>query len=88
MSQQRVTLGLPHLKNYPASDSLMSKIDTAALAVKPKEKYRLTNWSSYNAGLKQRGSLTLWLCEDLAQHGITKVSDKKEDSLFMLMRVF
>jgi hypothetical protein len=45
----------------------MSKIDTAALAVKPKEKYRLTNWSSYNAGLKQGGSLTLWLCEDLAQ---------------------
>ena len=60
-------MGLPPLKNYPASDSLMSKIATAALAVKPKENYRLTHWSSYNAGLKQRGSLTLWLCEDVAQ---------------------
>jgi len=45
----------------------MSKIDRTALAVKPKEKYRLTNWSAYNAGLKRRGSLTLWLSEDVAQ---------------------
>jgi hypothetical protein len=45
----------------------MSKIDTPVLAVKPKEKYRLTNWSTYNEGLKQRGSLTLWLSEDIAQ---------------------
>lgn len=45
----------------------MSKIDHTALAVKPKEQYRLTNWSSYNEGLKQRGSLTLWLSEDVAQ---------------------
>ena len=33
---------------------------------KPKDKYRLTNWSAYNAGLKQRGSLTLWISEDVA----------------------
>jgi len=45
----------------------MSKIETRALAAKPKEKYRLTNWSAYNQGLKQRGSLTLWLCEEVAQ---------------------
>ena len=45
----------------------MSKIETTALAAKPKEKYRLTNWSAYNRGLKQRGSLTLWLSEDVAQ---------------------
>ena len=45
----------------------MSKIATPPVEVKPKEKYRLTNWSSYNAGLKQRGSLTLWLSEDIAQ---------------------
>ena len=23
--------------------------------------YRIRNWSEYNAGLKQRGSLTLWM---------------------------
>jgi hypothetical protein len=26
--------------------------------------YRVRNWSEYNAGLKQRGSLTVWLSED------------------------
>lgn len=45
----------------------MSKIDTTALGVKPKEKYRLTNWPAYNQGLKQRGSLTLWLSDEVAQ---------------------
>jgi len=45
----------------------MSKIEKAAVEVKPKEKYRLTNWSAYNAGLQQRGSLTLWLSEAIAQ---------------------
>lgn len=27
--------------------------------------YRIRNWSKYNAGLKQRGSLTFWLSEDV-----------------------
>jgi hypothetical protein len=45
----------------------MPKIETTALPAKLKEKYRLTNWSAYNQGLQQRGSLTLWLCEDVAQ---------------------
>jgi hypothetical protein len=45
----------------------MSKIDNPIVVVKPKEKYRLANWSAYNEGLKQRGSLTLWLSEDVAQ---------------------
>ena len=67
MSQKQVTLGLRHLKIIPSSDSVMPKIAPTALAVKPKEKYHLTNWPSYNEGLKQRGSLTLWLSEDIAQ---------------------
>ena len=46
---------------------LMSKIEHSPTSVKPKEKYRLTNWPAYNTGLKQRGSLTLWLSEDMAQ---------------------
>lgn len=45
----------------------MSKIVKPSVSVKPQEKYHLTNWSDYNAGLKQRGSLTLWLSEDIAQ---------------------
>lgn len=34
---------------------------------KPKPAYRITNWSDYNQGLKQRGSLTLWIEEGTAQ---------------------
>lgn len=29
-----------------------------------KHQYRVRNWSEYNAGLKQRGSLTLWVSEE------------------------
>ena len=30
-----------------------------------KDKYKVTNWSSYNNGLKNRGSITLWLNSEL-----------------------
>ena len=33
-----------------------------------KDKYKVTNWSCYNAGLKQRGSLTLWVDADIASN--------------------
>ncbi|MBL6458865.1 hypothetical protein JMJ55_26400 [Belnapia sp. T6] len=26
----------------------------------PKQQYRVTNWAKYNAGLRARGSLTVW----------------------------
>ena len=26
----------------------------------PKTRYKVTNWSAYEAGLRQRGSLTIW----------------------------
>lgn len=63
MSQKRSTLGLPHL--FVIHHWLMSKIANPPVSVK--EQYHLTNWPSYNAGLKQRGSLTLCLSEDVAQ---------------------
>ena len=31
----------------------------------PKATYRVRNWQSYNAGLCQRGSVTLWLSADV-----------------------
>jgi IS5 family transposase len=34
---------------------------------KTKTKYRLRNWSEYNRALVQRGSLTLWITEDVVQ---------------------
>jgi len=29
----------------------------------PKMKFKVTNWAEYDAGLKRRGSLTLWVTE-------------------------
>ena len=31
-----------------------------------KDKYKVTNWSNYNNGLKKRGSINLWICSDLS----------------------
>src|SRR5437763_3478864 len=30
----------------------------------PKQQDRVTNWSEYDAGLRQRGSLTVWFSEE------------------------
>jgi hypothetical protein len=32
-------------------------------AARPKARYRVRNWPAYEAGLKRRGDLTLWLDE-------------------------
>ncbi len=33
--------------------------------IKPKERYRLNNWSEYNESLKKRGSLTIWFDDNV-----------------------
>ncbi|MBD2396052.1 hypothetical protein H6G11_17550 [Cyanobacterium aponinum FACHB-4101] len=43
-----------------------------------KEKYRLRNWSEYNQGLKQRGSLTFWISEDTLSHHWLEVKVKSK----------
>jgi hypothetical protein len=30
----------------------------------PKRRYKVTNWQAYEAGLRQRGSLTIWFSEE------------------------
>lgn len=45
---------------------LMTKIDSNLQPAKSKGCYKLTNWTEYNAGLKQRGSLTLWVDDKIA----------------------
>jgi hypothetical protein len=35
-----------------------------------KEQYRIRNWSEYNAGLKQCGSLTFWVDEAVLEQWI------------------
>ncbi len=33
----------------------------------PRATYRVTNWAAYEASLRQRGSLTIWFCEEAIQ---------------------
>jgi hypothetical protein len=35
---------------------------------KKKLSYKITNWKDYNQALKQRGSLTVWLSDDLEKN--------------------
>jgi len=42
-----------------------------------KDKYKVTNWSSYNAGLKQRGSLTLWVDTEVASNWNQQSENKR-----------
>ena len=30
----------------------------------PRSRYKVTNWPAYEAGLRQRGSLTIWFTEE------------------------
>jgi hypothetical protein len=40
---------------------------TASLTMKPKAKYKLSNWNAYDAALKQRGSITFWVSEEVVE---------------------
>jgi hypothetical protein len=43
-----------------------------------KVSYKVTNWRDYNAALKQRGSLTVWLSEDLDENWLASpIGDQK-----------
>lgn len=37
-----------------------------------KRQYRIRNWKEYNAGLKQRGSLSFWVSEEVIQQWTVK----------------
>jgi hypothetical protein len=36
----------------------------------PKMQHRITNWPEYEAGLRSRGSLTLWITPDALAQGV------------------
>jgi hypothetical protein len=40
-----------------------NKHDDARRHHSPKMKVKVTNWSNYEAGLRRRGSLTLWVSD-------------------------
>nr|QUW41318.1 Mobile element protein [Klebsiella pneumoniae] len=37
-----------------------------------KQKFRITNWSTYNKALINRGSLTFWLDDEAIQAGMSR----------------
>ncbi len=43
------------------------KVDKNQFPDKPKAKYGIRNWAMYNENLKERGSITLWISEDVLQ---------------------
>ncbi|NJL38689.1 MAG: IS5 family transposase [Leptolyngbyaceae cyanobacterium RM2_2_4] len=48
-----------------------------------KAQYRIRNWSEYNAGLKQRGSLTFWIDESVLEAWLVEdLSSKPGASIF------
>ena len=40
---------------------------TPSLTMKTKAKYKVRNWKAYDAALKQRGSITFWVSEEVIE---------------------
>src|ERR671916_1818871 len=47
--------------------SLPFKLNQAGRHHIPRQKHKVTNWADYDAALRQRGSLTVWVSEDMIQ---------------------
>lgn len=56
--------------------------------IKKKKKYKVKNWKTYNASLKERGSLTLWISEDVADRWYGKGHDTYSDRAIEAMLTF
>lgn len=41
----------------------MAQLSRTSPVVKPKARYRVTNWCEYNRALVARGAITLWIDE-------------------------
>ena len=42
------------------------------MKTKAKDNYRVRNWQEYNAALKQRGSLTFWVSEEVIEQWLNE----------------
>ena len=56
---------------------MKKKIQKARNQNKKKATYRVRNWSEYNKSLVQRGSMTLWISEDVLENWHPKVEGKR-----------
>src|SRR4051812_46186937 len=49
---------------HPISTTLTDAINAARRHRIPRQRHRVTNWTAYDASLRQRGSLTVWFTEE------------------------
>jgi hypothetical protein len=54
-----------HPKTESKASAKAQKVKPEQVSEKPKTKYRIRNWATYNESLKKRGSITLWIDEDV-----------------------
>ncbi|NEN87636.1 MAG: hypothetical protein F6K48_01345 [Okeania sp. SIO3H1] len=47
-------------------------VDMSKSKSKSKSNYRISNWSEYDASLKQRGSLTFWLTLEVIEQWVNQ----------------
>ena len=80
-------MGYDISKTTPPSDSFMSKIDKTAIEVKAKEKYRLTNWSAYNAGLETRGHFELVALRRVGSRVVSSGPAAKRRAIYLCARL-
>ena len=87
---------MPKLHFFTQADNQPPKAQTKP--TKPKEKYRITNWSEYNKALINRGFITLWLDQNTLDHwyyqgqhtagGLFRYSDQCIQAALALKAVF
>src|SRR4030067_822678 len=62
MSKTRTRTKVEHKVSAKAQKAKQEQVPE-----EPKTKYRIRNWAMYNESLKKRGSITLWISEDVLQ---------------------
>src|SRR5215217_8455624 len=58
------------------SSTMPFKLNQAGRHHIPKQTHRVTNWPAYDASLRQRGSLTVWVTEDAIQAWAAEVGSR------------
>jgi IS5 family transposase len=70
----------------------MNKTKDISHSIKPKVKYKIHNWSQYNKSLVQRGSIGLWLTDDITDwwydSGRNTYSDRSIECILILKVVY
>ena len=56
--------GCSPIPNRPEMSAVPFKVNADRRHHIPKQRDRVTNWSEYDAALRQRGSLTVWFTEE------------------------